>query len=364
MALVAARGFRRSLGTGKSLSFVSATGNAVTVPRFEEFNETDVREEIIAPLLRSLGYRSGTVNNIVREQSLRYSRSYLGRKNPARDPELRGIADYILDVNHLVRWVIEAKPPSVDIAADEIEQAWSYANHPEVRAVYFSLCNGRVLHVFQTQHGPEAGPILTLTFEQMESDLSRLVDILSPAALLRDFPDRKVDQQPPIGPGLRSVARISQGWIRYDYNNLENPALNHMQTGIPFGAVQRGDDGGLIAYLETLAPLRTFQEWNERLGLTSFEMRSYSSALSIDPKAPTRFTSSQKVVFPAGVPMLDIKTWREMKLPFNLDCHTDAIADGSLSGNIFSGRFIARMCFVQLKNLVAELSGPFQVHVS
>ena len=364
MALVAARGFRRSLGTGKSLSFVSATGNAVTVPRFEEFNETDVREEIIAPLLRSLGYRSGTVNNIVREQSLRYSRSYLGRKNPARDPELRGIADYILDVNHLVRWVIEAKAPSVDIAADEIEQAWSYANHPEVRAVYFSLCNGRVLHVFQTQHGPEAGPILTLTFEQMESDLSRLVDILSPAALLRDFPDRKVDQQPPIGPGLRSVARISQGWIRYDYNNLENPALNHMQTGIPFGAVQRGDDGGLIAYLETLAPLRTFQEWNERLGLTSFEMRSYSSALSIDPKAPTRFTSSQKVVFPAGVPMLDIKTWREMKLPFNLDCHTDAIADGSLSGNIFSGRFIARMCFVQLKNLVAELSGPFQVHVS
>jgi hypothetical protein len=37
------------------------------VPRFEEFNETDVREEIIASLLRALGYCSGTDNNIIRE---------------------------------------------------------------------------------------------------------------------------------------------------------------------------------------------------------------------------------------------------------------------------------------------------------
>ena len=37
----------------------------MAVPRFEEFNETDVQEEIIAPLLRALGYWSGTDNNIV-----------------------------------------------------------------------------------------------------------------------------------------------------------------------------------------------------------------------------------------------------------------------------------------------------------
>lgn len=48
---------------------------------FEELNETDVREEIIAPLLRELGYRSGTENDVIREQLLKYPRSYLGRKS-------------------------------------------------------------------------------------------------------------------------------------------------------------------------------------------------------------------------------------------------------------------------------------------
>jgi hypothetical protein len=34
---------------------------------FEKLGETDVREEILAPLLRSLGYRSGTENDVIRE---------------------------------------------------------------------------------------------------------------------------------------------------------------------------------------------------------------------------------------------------------------------------------------------------------
>jgi hypothetical protein len=36
--------------------------NGITLTKkFEEFNETDVREEIIAPLLRCLGYSSGMI---------------------------------------------------------------------------------------------------------------------------------------------------------------------------------------------------------------------------------------------------------------------------------------------------------------
>src|SRR5260370_1192102 len=66
---------------------------------FAALNETDVREEIIAPLLRRLDYRSGSHNNIIREQFLRYPKLSLGRKVPHRDPELRGKADYILEVD-------------------------------------------------------------------------------------------------------------------------------------------------------------------------------------------------------------------------------------------------------------------------
>src|SRR3990172_9579287 len=130
--------------------------------QFEELNETDVREEVIAPLLRDLGYRSGTTYNIIREQSLRYPRAFLGRKDPTKDPELRGKADYIVEVNGLIRWVVEAKAPSASIGLDDIEQAWTYANHPEIRAVYFVLCNGPSLQVYQTQHGPNAAAILSV----------------------------------------------------------------------------------------------------------------------------------------------------------------------------------------------------------
>ena len=57
--------------------------------------------------------------------------SYLGRKDPSRDPELRGKADYILEVRRRVRWVLEAKAPGVELGENDYEQAWSYANHPE-----------------------------------------------------------------------------------------------------------------------------------------------------------------------------------------------------------------------------------------
>jgi hypothetical protein len=63
---------------------------------FNQLNETDVREEILTPLLHLLGYRAGTTDNIIREQSLRYPRVFLGRKKPHADPVLRGKADYIV----------------------------------------------------------------------------------------------------------------------------------------------------------------------------------------------------------------------------------------------------------------------------
>src|SRR5205809_5089995 len=94
---------------------------------FAQLGEADVREEIIAPLLKHLGYGVRTENNLIREQSLRYPRVYIGTKNPMRDPVIRGSADYICDAKRKVRWVIEAKSPDVEIGADEIEQAYSYA---------------------------------------------------------------------------------------------------------------------------------------------------------------------------------------------------------------------------------------------
>lgn len=331
---------------------------------FEELNEADVREEILAPLLRALGYRSGTDAHVIREQSLRYPRSFLGRKDTAKDPELRGKADYIMEVKRLVRWVIEAKAPSAEIKTDDIEQAWTYANHAEVRAVYFVLCNGKSLQVFQTQHSPTAAPILVVDYDDLSKKLGVIADLLGPEALLRDFPQRVVDEAPPIGPGLRSVVRITSGLISYDRNSLGYTQINELQTTIANGAVERDENDHLIAYLNTVASMRSFQELNERLGLSSFEMTSTDSALSIDPARPTTFTSTRTIVLPAGQPILDIVRWRTIALPQSVSCEVSTTATGVLANRTFFGTFSSRLRYPSLNNLVVDIEGPFIVHVA
>ena len=58
---------------------------------FDCLIETDIREEIISPLLRLLNYRSGTENNIIREQSLNYPHMFLGRKKRTEKKEPKEI---------------------------------------------------------------------------------------------------------------------------------------------------------------------------------------------------------------------------------------------------------------------------------
>lgn len=107
---------------------------------FERTSESDVREDVLVPLLSELGYRTGSQYDIRRELTLRYPKQSLGRKQHDRDPVLRGRADYILRVNGELSWMLEAKSPVGGIKADAIEQAWTYTTHPEVRAAYFVLC--------------------------------------------------------------------------------------------------------------------------------------------------------------------------------------------------------------------------------
>ncbi|CAG0971001.1 hypothetical protein RHDC4_01281 [Rhodocyclaceae bacterium] len=330
---------------------------------FESLNETDIREEVLAPLIRSLGYRSGTPNNVIREQSLRYPMLSLGRKDAKKDPLLRGKADYILEAQQRVRWVVEAKAPEVSLGVDDIEQAWTYANHPEVRAVYFVLCNGRVLLVFRTVHGPEAPPVLSLTYERLEPDFQILSNLLSPNALLRDFPEVEIDVGVPIAPDLRSIARITNGLIRYESNSLGSAVLSELQTGIREGAVERDSKGKLIAFLKTGGPSRSLQELNERLGLATFEMSSQDSQLSTDPSCPTVFTYAHRVILPAGEKLLDLNTWQHIPLPQNITCDVRSEASGVYVKRTFSGHFITDMHYVEA-GITVNMTGSFEVHLA
>jgi hypothetical protein len=308
----------------------------------EDLNETDVREEIIAPLIRKLGYRSGTLHNVLREQSLRYPRIFLGRKDYNKDPPLRGKADYILEAGGSVRWVIEAKSPTCEIGTDEIEQAWSYANHPEVRAVYFVLCNGKRILIFQTNRAPSAPALLEIAYEELEEQTKQEIvfNILSPNAVLRDHPPSEIDTKPPLGPGLRSFIRITGGYIRYDKSSFQMPALTEFQATIIGGAVERDSEGRMVAFLELSGPSRSLQEFTERLGLSKFEMLSNDFSFSSSPERPTTFTYAHSVIFPEGEELIDINTWKKVKLPFNLPVSVNATATGVLESNQFKGKFV------------------------
>lgn len=330
---------------------------------FDQLNETDVREEILAPLLRELGYRAGTNNNIIREQSLRYPRSHLGRKEPRKDPELRGKADYIAQADRKIRWTIEAKSPTTGITTDEIEQAYTYANHPEVRAVYFCICNGRELRIYQTNRGPDADPLLVLPYEELNRSFQVVENLLSPASLLRDHPDQELDFGRPIGPGLRSIVRITGGHITYIENSLNLPQLRGLTVTITTGAVERSETGQLIAFLRTQSPFVSFQKLNERLGLSHFEVVSEDDVVSTDPTRPTEFSSVQEVIIPAGEKILDLQTWQEVQLTGNLPCRTYTLAKGILVQQDFVGDFYVEITYVELKATI-EIVGKFEIHLA
>lgn len=332
---------------------------------FQQLNEADIRAEVIDPLLRRLGYRSSSKNNVIREQplSLRYPRAFLGRKNPNKDPLLRGKADYICEVEGPIRWVIEAKPPNEDISIDDIEQAYTYANHPEVRAAIFCVCNGLELRVYQTNLGSDALPLLVIPYSDFNQRFDEIENVLSPASVRREFPAHVVDTGKPLGPGLRSIVRITGGHIEYTQNSWNMPTINNMLLAITGGSIERNENGQMVASARTLSSFASLQRLNEKIGMEGIEAVSNDSAVSTDPSNPTRFVSSRRVIFPQGEKLLNLSTWREEVLPINIVCETETIAEGFLRDNVFSGRFSLKIK-LSIASIPLESTGVFEIYVA
>jgi len=328
------------------------------------FNETDVREEIIAPLLRHLGYRAGSSANIIREQSLRYPTVFLGRKNLLRDPPLRGRADYILEVEGPIRWTIEAKPSEAPISLDDIEQAYSYACHPEVRAVLFVIISGEGVRVYQTNRGPSNGPIMIVPYSELPQAIPRIENILSPAAIHRDHPEITLDDGQPIGPGLRSIVRMVTGFVEFGECAPDVPLLREITLFIDEGALERAEDGKLVAYVRTRSPFRSVNELNERLGVRTLELHASDSVLSIRTDSPTEFRQQVTVTLPAGSSFPNLLGHDELVLQRALTCHSTTIASGVLQDRKLVGRFRQRYDYRDLPNVgehfVIDASGRFE----
>lgn len=137
-----------------------------------EFKEDSVREVIILPLLKYLGYG---VENIVRSLTLQHPFLKIGsnRKFP-----IRLVPDYVLRIENRYAWVLDAKGPRENLLDDDyVGQAYSYAVHPEIRSNYFVLCNGIEFALYRTDGDNE--PILFFQLDEIDFYFDKLRNLLS-----------------------------------------------------------------------------------------------------------------------------------------------------------------------------------------
>lgn len=130
-------------------------------------NEADVREAIIAPLIRLLGYDDSTTFSPKRELHL----DYLG--SPLR-------ADYALRFWKENFWIIEAKKPqSGKFSQENLLQGLQYAAHPLVNASLIVLCDGEAIEIFDREESLSK-PMLRVERVNLTSNIDELRSVLSP----------------------------------------------------------------------------------------------------------------------------------------------------------------------------------------
>lgn len=146
----------------------------------QNFREDSVREEIVVPLLRALGYSASPPHRIIRGLRLSHPFVYIGSARK----DITIIPDYLLQRDGLNGWVLDAKNPGERIdTGKSVQQAYSYSIHPEVRVEIYALCNGRRLTVF---HISEVAPLLDVNLTELASHWPAVLDLLGTSAAWSD----------------------------------------------------------------------------------------------------------------------------------------------------------------------------------
>jgi Type I restriction enzyme R protein N terminus (HSDR_N) len=321
----------------------------------EDANETDVREDFAMPLLRALNYVRGSENDIQRELTLKYERDFLGRKK-ASDTKL-GRADYVLSVLGAGRWVLEIKAPNRQIERDDVEQAITYARHPEVSATYVAVTNGRKFLVYYHTKKADEDPIISIEVETPEQTARQLESLLSPAAIRRDCSPPRVDLNQPLLEGYRSTARITGGLIRHatsqwtcnvplssdqtaQFNGLFGK-FKGFQSAVSGGSIWRDESSRIIARMGWRMPHEFMDAFMKEKKLDEFEYVSLSSRISTNREAPTVFDFVGSCSVESGEPVFDQFNWQTTysSMPMNISYRGQAL--GSFSEKRFSGTFQA-----------------------
>jgi hypothetical protein len=153
-----------------------------------EFKEDSVREELVVPFIKALGYKLTGNSKIIRSKSLVHPYVSIGSKQR----KVSITPDYVFYSDDKPYWILDAKAPSEDIQKSKhVEQAYSYAIHPEIRAEFYALCNGREFALYEIR---KFEPIISFKLDEISEHWDSLYRILNPSikanpALLEYNPD-------------------------------------------------------------------------------------------------------------------------------------------------------------------------------
>lgn len=151
------------------------------------FKEESVREELIAPLIRDLGYSNSGNTQVIRNHGLKHPFVSIGSSRKS----ITIIPDYLMQVNEKPAWIFEAKSPTEEITdTKHIEQAYSYAIHPEIRVNYFALCNG---HHFTLYNISRPKPLFHFSLRAVDLYRGMLKELLSPTNVFT-YPDQSLSK--------------------------------------------------------------------------------------------------------------------------------------------------------------------------
>lgn len=340
------------------------TDRALSNPNmpFDRMNESDVRGEVLDPLLHRLGYAMTGSAFIRREHPLKYPYLYLGRKKPGKDLELRGNADYTLEVAGHARWTLEAKSPNQALDEDVLQQAWSYAIHPEVQSSYFAISNGRSFMLYSTSAAWGAPPLISCSYSDLDTRFEEVEAFLGPAQLARRHPNHLLSAGRPLGPNLRAFERVATGTISYTKSSLAIPMLNEMQISIIDGDIRRDSFGRIEANLLTRGPFRGIQERVDELGLQWQKYVTDDERLAVSPDAPTVLQYEADMILPIA---MDLTTFRPTALAVPIRVKISAKAIGHLFNDVFSGEFLAEMAFHFGEDVLpVSNEGTFEIRLS
>jgi len=146
-----------------------------------DFKEDSVREEIITPILRKVGYGSSGEMRVQRSKCLKHPYVMIGSKKH----KTVIIPDYILHWKDKPLMVLDAKAPWEKIyRTKNVEQVYSYAIHPEIRCDYYALCNGRELLIYSIR---DYEPIFRINISDVDSKWDIVYENLHPKFL--EFPE-------------------------------------------------------------------------------------------------------------------------------------------------------------------------------